>query len=163
AVWDRKRLFSAEIGRRQCDESIQVEDNQYCDHHGSTDSVRQDPPADSFLGRTHSSIWPFGLVMTADKPVFAACSTETFKPRPCLRLSNSCVDDDRSTNCFRVQPLGASSEGCCESRLHSMKKGSSPPRSSFKLKDFQRSVLPSGRAREPSLGPLMAKPAFATF
>src|ERR1700733_10526328 len=57
------------------------------------------------------------------------------------------------------QPAGASTEGCSEFEPHSMKNGSTPLLSSCKVSDFQVSVVPSGRAREPGFGPTHSTPA----
>src|SRR5262249_51178169 len=102
---------------------------------------------------------PLALLIIARRWGAAPLMTSTSRLRRLHCFDKSAAAGDSTKNRFSVHPLGASSEGCSESRPHSMKNGSSPARSSCNLKDFQCRVLPSGRAREPSLGPSTAKPA----
>ena len=105
------------------------------------------------------SNWPLRPEMTAwscgEEPFAIGAASMTLA----LVLARAAGSGVSSSKRRSWQPDGASAEGCDESALHSMKKGSKPLASSFKLSVFQWSTLPSGRLREPGVGPSAAIPA----
>src|SRR5246127_5555767 len=107
------------------------------------------------------SSWPLGPEMITWSFGELPLAMGALRLRGAMDLSRAAGSGVSSSKRRSWQPDGASEEGCNESALHSIKKGSRPLASSLRLSVFQCRTLPSGRLREPGVGPSAMIPALA--